>query len=263
MDHTTVPRGAFGADAASVALSAAPPPEQTAERNQLLARLPAAAYAGLQPHLELVELAVGQVLWTSDGPIHAVYFPRTVVCSLLRPLADEPPVEAATVGHEGMLGVPVVLGAQTTHTLAIAQVPGSAARVDAERFGTWLAAADGAGPLFLRYVAFLHEQTAQAVACNRRHGMDERCARWLLATHDRVGGDRFPLTHEFLAAMLGTRRASVTVAAGMLQHAGLIRYSRGRITVLDRARLEAASCECYAVIRDQYDRLLGPPAVGG
>jgi CRP-like cAMP-binding protein len=135
--------------------------------------------------------------------------------------------------------------------------------VDAERFRAWLAGAEGAGPLFLLYVQALHEQTAQAVACNRRHGMDERCARWLLATHDRVGGDRFPLTHDFLAAMLGTRRPSVTVAAGMLQQAGLIRYSRGRITVLDRAGLEAASCECYAVLREQHARLLGPPAVGG
>ena len=267
MDHTAVPRGAPGADAASSALSAGSPPEQAAERNQLLARLPAAAYASLRPHLEPVELAVGQVLWPSDGPIYGVYFPRTAVCSLLRPLADDAPVEAATVGREGMAGVPVVLGAPTTHTLALAQIPGAAARVDAERFRAWLATADGAGPLFLRYVQVLYEQTAQAVACNRRHGMDERCARWLLATHDRVGADhgvdQFPLTHEFLAAMLGVRRASVTVAAGMLQQAGLIRYSRGRVTVRDRAGLEAASCECYGVLRDQHARLLGPPAVGG
>ena len=270
MDQTAAPRGAASADAVSPAPSpAAPPPDRAAERNQLLARLPAAAYASLLPHLEPVELAASQPLWSADGPIHGVYFPRTAVCSLLRPLTGESPVEAATVGFEGMLGVPVVLGVPTTHTAAVAQVPGTAARVDAQRFRAWLAgeADGGAGVLFLRYAQALHEQTAQAVACNRRHGIDERCARWLLATRDRVGADRgvdqFPLTHDFLAAMLGTRRATVTVAAGMLQQAGLIRYSRGRITVIDRAGLEAASCECYAVLRDQHARLLGPPAVGG
>ena len=197
------------------------------------------------------------MLWPADGPIHGVYFPRTAVCSLLTPLADESPVESATVGCEGLVGVPVLLGAQTSHTQALTQIPGTAARVDAGRFREWLATADGALPLFLRYAQVLLEQTAQSVACNRKHEMDERCARWLLATRDRVGADAFLLTHEFLAAMLGARRASVTVAAGMLQQAGLIRYSRGRVTVLDRERLEEASCECYRVVRDQHERLLG------
>jgi len=162
-------------------------------------------------------------------------------------------------GREGMAGTPVVLGARSTHLEAIAQVPGTAARVDAERFLTGLRQSDGAlFPLLLRYAQALQEQTAQGVACNRRHPIDERCARWLLMTQDRVGTDQFPLTQEFLAFMLGVRRASVTVAAGMLQQAGLIRYTRGRITVVDRARLEAASCECYAVVQRKYDQLLGP-----
>jgi CRP-like cAMP-binding protein len=128
--------------------------------------------------------------------------------------------------------------------------------VDARRFREWLATADGALPLFLRYAQVLLEQTAQSVACNRKHEMDERCARWLLATRDRVGADGFQLTHDFLAAMLGVRRASVTLAAGMLQQAGLIRYSRGRVTVLDSERLEEASCECYGVVRAQHELLL-------
>jgi CRP-like cAMP-binding protein len=230
---------------------------QAQERNRLLRALSSEAYAALLPHLEPVELGTGQLLWPADGLIHAVYFPRTAVCSLLTPLLDEAPVESATVGCEGLVGVPVVLGAPTTHTQALTQVTGAAVRVEAGRFRQWLAAADGALPLFLRYAQVLLEQTAQSVACNRRHAMDERCARWLLATRDRVGSDSFMLTHEFLAAMLGVRRASVTVAAGMLQQAGLIRYSRGRVTVLDRERLEEASCECYRVVREQHGRLLG------
>jgi CRP-like cAMP-binding protein len=241
-----------------------PPPRETpaadpadAERNRLLRALPPAAYAGLLPHLEPVELAVGQMLWRADAPIHAVYFPRTCVTSLLTPLADEAPVESATVGYEGVVGVPVVLGADASHTQATAQIAGAAARVDAGRFREWLAVADGATPLFLRYAQALLEQTAQSVACNRRHAMEERCARWLLATQDRVGGPTFLITHEFLAHMLGVRRASVTVAAGMLQQAGLITYRRGRVTILDAEGLEAASCECNGVVRAQQARLLG------
>jgi CRP-like cAMP-binding protein len=230
---------------------------QAQERNRLLRALSPEAYAALRPHLEPVELTTGQVLWKADGPIHGVYFPRTAVCSLLTPLADEAPVESATVGYEGLVGIPVVLGAPATHTQGLTQVSGAAARVDAGRFREWLPSADGALSLLLRYAQVLLEQTAQSVACNRRHEMDERCARWLLATRDRVGGDSFLLTHEFLAAMLGVRRASVTVAAGMLQQAGLLRYSRGRVTILDRERLEEASCECYRVVRVQHERLLG------
>ncbi|HYD53866.1 MAG TPA: Crp/Fnr family transcriptional regulator [Gemmatimonadaceae bacterium] len=233
---------------------------QARDRNGLLRALSPEACAALLPHLESIEIASGQVLWRADGPIHGVFFPQTAVCSLLTPLEGEAAVESATVGCEGMVGVPVVLGSPTTHTLAIGQIAGAAMRVDASRFRDWLASADGAVPLLLRYAQALIEQTAQSVACNRKHEMGERCARWLLATRDRVGGDTFQLTHEYLAAMLGVRRASVTVAAGMLQQAGLIRYSRGRVTILDRERLEEASCECYRVVRGQHARLLGAAA---
>ena len=228
------------------------------EENHLLRSLPADQYEEILPYLEPVELSSRQVLWQPDTIIHSLYFPRTCVVSLLTPLADELPVEAATVGREGMAGTPVVLGVRVAHVQAIAQVPGRAVRMDAERFSTQLRQGDGVlFPLLLRYAQALHEQTAQSVACNRRHAIEERCARWLLMTADRVGADQFPLTQEFLAFMLGVRRASVTVAAGMLQLAGLIEYNRGKITVLDRARLESASCECYRVVRRRYDKLLG------
>ena len=263
MDHIADPERARtpGADPAPSA-AGSPATAQDAERNQLLRRLPPAAHARLAPHLESVELTPGQVLWRADAPIHAVYFPRTAIVSLITPLADEAPVESATVGYEGVVGVPVVLGADATHTQALGQIAGAAARVDAGRFRDWLATADGAMPLFLRYAQALLEQTAQSVACNRRHAMEERCARWLLATADRAGADTFLITHEFLAQMLGVRRASVTVAAGMLQQAGLITYRRGRVTILDRAGLEASSCECNAVVRAQHGRLVGPAATG-
>ena len=227
------------------------------EENLLLRSLPFDQYAELLPFLEPVDFAARHVLWQPNATIHSLYFPRTCVVSLLTPLSDEPPVEAATVGREGFAGTSVVLGVRATNTQGIVQVPGSAARMDAERFMTQSRRGDGALlPLLLRYAQALQEQTAQSVACNRRHAVEERCARWLLMTQDRVGVSEFSLTQDFLAFMLGVRRASVTVAAGMLQQAGFIRYQRGRITVLDRAGLEAASCECYGVVTRKYDQLL-------
>jgi CRP-like cAMP-binding protein len=231
---------------------------RAAEENRLLRALPADEYARLLPFLEPVELGNGHVLWQSNRAIHSVYFPRSCVVSLLTPLLNEPPVEAATVGREGIVGTALVLGAVTTSAQALAQVAGTAARMDAERFASILRRDDGAlFPLLLRYAQALQEQTAQSVACNRRHGIDARCARWLLMTQDCVGTEQFGLTQDFLAFMVGVRRASVTVAAGTLKRAGLIRYSRGRIAVLDREGLEAASCECYAVVRRKYEQLLG------
>ena len=229
------------------------------EPNGLLKALPPETYLRLLPELEPVQLAAKQVLWESNAPIRSVYFPRTCVISLIVPLEDEPAVEAATVGCEGVVGVPALLGATSTVAQALAQIPGEAVRLSLSALREVLAEDGTLADLMLRYAQALWEQTAQSVACNRRHAMEERCARWLLMTHDRVGKDEFPLTQGFLAAMLGVRRASVTVAAGMLQEAGLIRYSRGRITILDRTRLEEAACECYHVVKAKYDRLLGRP----
>jgi CRP-like cAMP-binding protein len=166
-------------------------------------------------------------------------------------------VEFATVGNEGFVGVAPLLGVESMPTRCLSQIPGAASRMEAGAFR----AAQDANPAFrallLRYTLALLNQIAQTAACNRAHPIEERCARWLLMTHDRVNGDKhFPLTQEFLAQMLGVRRASVSVAQAILHRAGLIRYTRGTISVLDRAGLEAASCPCYGVIRAEHERLL-------
>ena len=229
-----------------------------AEQNRLLRALSPDVYDRVLSHLEPVELRHRHVVWEPNEPIETIYFPRTGVISVLVVLDKESSVEAATIGREGVVGLPVALGAERTASRCIAQIPGSAARISSETFREQLDAEPELARLILRYGQALIEQTSQSVACNARHSMDERCARWLLMSHDRVGSDQFSLTHEFLAMMLGVRRASVTVAAGMLQQAGLIRYTRGKITVLDRARLEEASCECYRVVKTKADELLGP-----
>lgn len=234
------------------------PEGQSDERNLLLSLLPASAYTSIAPHLEPISISARQVAWRPEGRIHAVYFPRSAVFSLLTPLQQHSPVESATVGYEGMVGVPILLGVSASHSLAVVQINGEAARVDAERFRSWFAEQDEqTKAIFFRYSYVLLEQTAQSVACNRKHALEERCARWLLATRDRVAADEFPLTHEFLAAMLGVRRASVTVALGMLQQEGYLTYSRGRLKVLDAERLEETSCECYRVVRAEQERIMG------
>lgn len=228
------------------------------ERNLLLSMLPESAYASLAPHLEPVSITARQVAWRPEGRIHALYFPRSAVFSLLTPLQRHSPVESATIGYEGVIGVPVILGVSASHSLAVVQVDGEAARVDAERFREWISQQEEATRLiFLRYAYVLLEQTAQSVACNRKHALEERCARWLLATRDRVSADEFALTHEFLAAMLGVRRASVTVALGLLQQEGYLTYSRGRLRVTDAAGLEQTSCECYRIVRAEQERIMG------
>jgi CRP-like cAMP-binding protein len=230
---------------------------QTLEQSRLLRSLPAEEYAELRAHLEPVELSLKQVLWQPEAHIHSVYFPRTAVMSLLTPLASGFFVEAATVGCEGLVGTPVALGARNTSVQAIVQIAGTAARLEVDRFMSCIRASDCLLlPMVLRYTQALHEQTAQSVACNRRHDVSKRCARWILMTQDRVGESRFPLTHQLLSIMLGVRRASVTEALGELQAAGLITTRRTMITVRDRAGLEAASCECYGVVRRRYDHLL-------
>jgi CRP-like cAMP-binding protein len=227
-----------------------------AESNRLLKLLPVSSYDRLLPHLERVEFSSGQTVWEANAPIRSVYFPRTCVFSLFILFDEDGPVESATIGREGMAGVPLALGADSTAAAAIAQVPGDAVRVPASVFRAALAQDAALAGVVLRYAHLLHEQTSQSLACNRRHSIDERCARWILMTHDRAGADQFALTQEFLALMLSVRRASVTVAAGILQRAGLIRYSRGKITIVDRGRLEEASCECYQIIREKFDQLL-------
>ncbi|HEY7407187.1 MAG TPA: Crp/Fnr family transcriptional regulator [Gemmatimonadaceae bacterium] len=229
---------------------------QSSERNRLLRLLHPATYARLLNELELLDLPSKHVLWSAGAPVRSVYFPRSCVVSLVVPTGDDRPVEAATIGSEGFVGVPVALGVDATTITALVQVKGQALRMPAPAFRALMNEDSGLRVAVLAFAHTLMEQTAQTVACNRRHELSERCARWLLMTHDRVGEGEFGLTQDFLAIMLGVRRASVTVAAGMLQSAGLIRYSRGHVQVLDREALEAASCECYRIVRDSYAHAL-------
>jgi CRP-like cAMP-binding protein len=229
---------------------------QAEERNRLLKLLDPPVYAQFIDESEPLELTAKQVLWRAGAPIRSVYFPRTCVASLIVPLAEDRSIEAATVGNEGFVGVPVALGMESTTIMAIAQVTGMALRLPAGTFASLLGQHERLRLVVLAYAHTLTEQAAQTVACNRRHELSERCARWLLMTHDRVGASPFGLTQDFLATMLGVRRAGVTVAAGALQHAGLIRYSRGRVEVVDREGLEAASCDCYHILAASYERAI-------
>jgi CRP-like cAMP-binding protein len=225
--------------------------------NRLLTALPPDVYEGIRPHLEPVELAMRQVLYQPRKPISHVYFLCSAVTSLVAIMDDGTVVEVATVGKEGLVGLPAFLGAHASPLQAFCQMPGSALRMEASRFREIVERTGALNSLLHRYTQALFNEIAQAAACNRVHPMEERCARWLLMTHDRVAEDTFPLTHAFLAQMLGVRRATVTVVAGMLQQAGLIAYRRGVMTIVNRDGLEAASCECYRVVRAEYDRLLG------
>ena len=225
--------------------------------NRLLDSLPRADIERLRPHLEAVSVEIRHVVYEPDGPITHVYFPTSCVISLVTYLDDGTSVEMATIGLEGMVGLPIFLGSDTMPSRAFGQVAGEALRIEAAAFRAEIKRNGPLVRVLNRYTQALFNQVAQTTACNRVHLLEQRCARWLLQTHDRVGSDQFSLTQEFLAQMLGVRRPGVSAAAGLLQKAGLIRYARGRITVLDRSGLESASCECYRVIKREFDRLLG------
>lgn len=224
-------------------------------RNRLLGLLPPDEWARLQPHLEPVALGPGDPIYHPDEPIPYVYFPTTLIGSLVVVMDDGQSSEWGTVGNEGMIGLPLFLEDDSLPSRAFCQGAGEGFRMKAAAFREQ--SRDGSlHSLLHRYTLALLNQVAQSAACNRLHSFEERCARWLLMTHDRCGKDQFDLKQEFLAQMLGTRRATVSVAAGILQKAGFIRYTRGRITVVDREGLESAACECYARIHREYDRLL-------
>jgi CRP-like cAMP-binding protein len=225
-------------------------------RNHLLAALPSTTYDALLPALEPLALNLKQILYAPNEPITHVYFPVDGVCSIVSLLENNIVIEVATVGHEGMVGIPVFLGAMHTPGQALVQVPGAAVRMEVQAFRQALEEYPHLGAVLQRYTQALFVQIAQSTACNRAHPVNERCARWLLMTADRMRRDQFSLTQEFLGQMLGVRRASVNVAARTLQQAGLIDYSRGQITILDRAGLESVACECYGIIKAEYDRLL-------
>jgi CRP-like cAMP-binding protein len=207
--------------------------------------------------LEPVTLELGEVLAGVGESFHHLYFPITAVVSVISHMADGASVEVGTVGNEGVAGLSVFLEAEASTNETVAQIPGTASRFDAAEFVQGVSTRPELRRLLNRYTDAYLTQVAQTAACNRLHDIEARCARWLLMTHDRVGqAEHFPLIQKYLAIMLGVRRSGVSEAAGALQNAGLIRYTRGEIRVLDRVGLEKAACECYGIVRRHFDRLL-------
>ena len=224
--------------------------------NVLIDLLPAEEREKLRPHLEEMDIAVRHEVFHANGPIEHVYFPQSCVISVHTRMQDDIAVEIAAVGREGMVGLPVFLGGRQSPATAFCQISGRSLRMEADAFRAAVVDGSGFSTVLLRYTQALLTQVSQSAACNRVHSIEKRCARWLLSTHDSVDGEAFELTQEFLAEMLGVRRPSVSVAAGILQRAGFIRYSRGRVQIIDRAGLETAACECYGVIAREYARLV-------
>src|SRR5216683_5606077 len=232
-------------------------PEDRAS-NRLLAHLPQEDKERLSQFLEPVVLGYKLPLYDADQRIEFVYFIESGVGSLVCTMADGRAAEVGTVGNEGLVGLPVLLGDDRAPSSMYVQVPGRGLRMRARIFREQLEQSQPMRAVMLHYTHVFFNQVAQTAACAHFHSLEQRCCRWLLMTHDRVlPSDTFLLTHEFLAMMLGVRRAGVSVAAGALQRAGLIRYHRGRITILDREGLEERACECYAVAKAEFDRLLG------
>lgn len=225
--------------------------------NHLLHSLPAEVYAHLQPFLEQVPLSFKKVLYEENVPISHVYFPLTGVCSMLTIMQDGTAIEVATVGNEGMIGLPIFLGGDTIPGQAIVQIPGDALRMSSAQFREAVKRQEPLRSQLERYTQALFVLVAQSAACNRVHDIAQRCARWLLMTQDRVGNDQFPLTQEFLSEILGVRRAGVSEVASELQREELIRYSRGAITILNRPGLEARTCECYWIVRKEFEQSIG------
>jgi CRP-like cAMP-binding protein len=237
-------------------LRMAAPAIHSPHQNHLLDALPASDYARLAPHLELIPMGLGDVLYESGSQLRYVYFPTTSIISLLYVMEDGASAEIAIVGNEGILGVSLFMGGDTTPSRAVVQSAGHGFRLKAEllknEFGRF-------GPtmhLLLRYTQALITQMSQTAVCNRHHSVDQQLCRWLLLSLDRLQTNELSMTQELIANMLGVRREGVTEAAGKLQDAGLIRYRRGLISVLDRPGLEARVCECYQVVKTEFDRLL-------
>jgi CRP-like cAMP-binding protein len=226
------------------------------KQNRLLAALPDPEYARLEPHLELVPMPLGEVLYESGGRLQHVYFPTNSIVSLLYVLENGASAEIALVGNEGILGISLFMGGETTPSRAVVQSAGFGYRLNAKRLKSEFNRAGPTLQLLLRYTQALITQMAQTAVCNRHHTIEQQLCRWLLLSLDRLASDELTMTQELIANMLGVRREGVTEAAGKLQRLGLIRYVRGRIEVLDRPGLEKAVCECYRVVKTEVDRLL-------
>ena len=226
------------------------------KKNRLLAALPDAEWQRWRPQLELIALPLGQVLYESGTTLKHVYFPTTAIISLLYVMENGASAEISVVGNEGLVGISLFMGGESTPSRAVVQSAGHGFRLKAQLMKDEF---DRAGPvlhLLLRYTQALITQMSQTAVCNRHHSLDQQLCRWLLLSLDRLEGTDLVMTQELIANMLGVRREGVTEAAHKLQEAGLIRYSRGRISVLDRVALERRVCECYGVVKKEYDRLL-------
>ncbi len=228
--------------------------------NRLLGLLSPRDYNRLRPHLHHIALEYRRSLYRAHTPIGWVYFIETGVGSLVNTMANGQASEVGTIGNEGMVGLPLVLGDDRAPTSVYIQVPGAGLRMKATLFKKELAQSASMRTVMLHYAHAFFNQLAQSAACNQFHSIEQRCCRWMLMTHDRMHSDEFLLTQEFLAMMLGVQRTGVTAAAGALQRAGLIRYSRGNVTIADRPGLIRRSCECYGVSKKEFDRLLGERA---
>jgi CRP-like cAMP-binding protein len=224
--------------------------------NRLLAALPVKVFDRLQPHLQPVSFALGGVVYESSEQMEHIYFPTTCIVSLLYTMADGATAEMGLVGNDGVVGIALFMGGNTVPNRAVVQVGGDAFKMHAPVIQEEFRRGGPCQMLLLRYTQALITQISQTAVCNRLHTVEQRLCRWLLLTHDRVDSAELRLTQEFIANMLGGRRESVTKAARHLQAAGLIRYVRGHITILNRQGLEAASCECYQVVKNEFDRLL-------
>jgi len=232
------------------------PESHAPNQNHLLAALPAAEFARLAPELELVAMPLGQALYESGELLQHVYFPTSAIVSLLYVMENGASAEIAIVGNEGILGISLFMGGETTPNRAVVQSAGHGYRLKAHLLKDEFRRAGPVMDLLLRYTQALITQMAQTAACNRHHSIDQQLCRWLLLSLDRLSTSELTMTQELIANMLGVRREGVTEAAGNLQRAGVISYSRGRIIVLDREQLEHNVCECYAVVRKEFERLL-------
>lgn len=231
--------------------------EPIGPHNHLLALLPPEDYQRLSPQLELVELELGKVIYQNAQQLEYLYFPTSAMVSLLYTMADGMTAEVGITGNEGVVGIALFLGGDTAPNQAVVQIAGAALRLGAKAVLEEFKRGEAFQHLLLRYTQALITQISQTAICNRLHPVEQRFCRWLLLSHDRVKSDKLEMTQELIAMMLGGRRESVTVAAGRLQDRGLISYARGQITILDRQGLEATVCECYEVVKTEYQRLLG------
>jgi CRP-like cAMP-binding protein len=235
--------------------------ELLAERgsaNRILLALSPAAFKNIRPELEVVHLVRGEIIYHVDAPINHLYFVDKGLISLVKTMQDGRTVEIGAVGLEGVTGSEALFGIESAMLESIVQIPGTAYRIGSTLMRQEMARNEALRALIQRYVHFAVGHLAQTAACNRLHCLEERCCRWLLIAHDSARSDTFPLTHEFLAMMLGVQRTGVSLAANILQRAGLIRYTRGIVTIADRQALEATACECYAAIHAQLRRLFDP-----